>query len=178
MSTETYWKEMARAIELINLDVVQGFKQEIIDCSLRGGMLITAGNGGSASTAEHATCDLSKGLSLTQESNFGAICLNSNMSLSSAYANDESYENALSKMFIHIADAEDLLLLISGSGNSKNIIKLAEVAKEKSVKTLALTGFDGGELSKFADLEIRVDSFDMQIVENMHLAILHSILKV
>jgi D-sedoheptulose 7-phosphate isomerase len=81
-------------------------------------------------------------------------------------------------MFIHIADAEDLLLLISGSGNSKNIIKLAEVAKEKSVKTLALTGFDGGELSKFADLEIRVDSFDMQIVENMHLAILHSILKV
>lgn len=178
MRYESYWKDMKDCIDSLNHQNVLNAHTLIKGCADKGGALLIGGNGGSASTSEHATCDLSKGLSQIHNSTFRALSLTSNMSQMTAWANDGCYEDAMSEILRGLAKKDDLVLLVSGSGNSKNIIKAADVAKSLGLKLIGLTGFDGGALSRIVDLEIRVESNDMQIVENLHLSIVHALLKI
>lgn len=149
----------------------------IARCIKRGGIIWTAGNGGSASTASHLVSDLAKGVALATTQRIKAFCLNDNLATNSAWANDFSYEVALQRQLELSANQEDLFIAISGSGNSANIINALTAAKKLKVESVALLGFSGGSAIDIADLSIVVRSEDMQVIENLHLLIGHWIFK-
>lgn len=135
------------------------------------GNIYIMGNGGSASTASHVTCDFNKGLS----TNFNMICLNDNLPSLLAYSNDLGFENIYVEQLKKILKDDDILIGISCSGNSENIIKAIKYANEIHTKTVGFTGFDGGQLKNIVDIYIHADSNNIQIVEDVHLSIFHMI---
>lgn len=175
---ENYWLEMQEILTKLPHDKIQEMMRIINRAAEKNAKVLIIGNGGSASTAEHASCDLSKGLSIKHaDVRYRALSLTSNSSLLTAWSNDTSYEEALGKMVSNFANKNDLLLAISGSGNSDNILCAIERAKEMNLFVLGLTGFSGGKIRELLDLEVHIDSSDMQVVENMHLAVIHSMTK-
>jgi len=146
-------------------------------CIKRGGIIWTAGNGGSASTASHLVCDLSKGVAIVSNRQVRAICLNDNLAINTAWANDFSYDVALQRQLELSANPEDLFIAISGSGKSSNIINALTAAKNLKVESIALLGFSGGSARDIADFALVVQSDDMQVIENLHLLIGHWIFK-
>ncbi len=125
------------------------------------------GNGGSAMNASHFAQDLFNAV------NINAISLCNDISTITAIANDFSYDDIFSKQLERMADRWSILIAISGSGNSKNILNAVRKAKTMSLAVVGLTGFDGGELAKLADYPIIVPSKDMRTVESAHSFILH-----
>lgn len=133
------------------------------------------GNGGSAATASHFCVDLSKGSATRIQSNIRAIPLMDMVPIQSAWSNDNSYIVALEMSLRNFARSGDILFAISGSGNSANILNALKAAGEIGVKTIGLTGFNGGQMSRHVEIEINVPSNDMQIIEDAHHAICHFI---
>lgn len=146
-------------------------------CISKGGTIWLAGNGGSASTASHFACDLSKGVSLKRETSVRAICLNDNIAINSAWANDFDYEDAIAKQLVILSRKNDVFFALSGSGNSKNIVSALASAKDMNITSIALLGFDGGECLNIATKSLVVGSNDMQVIENIHLVLCHWIYK-
>lgn len=146
-------------------------------CIKRGGIIWTAGNGGSASTASHLVCDLAKGVALGGNRQVRAFCLNDNLAINTAWANDFSYDLALQRQLELSANPDDLFIAISGSGKSLNIINALTAAKELKVESIALLGFNGGLAKDVADISIVIKSDDMQVIENFHLILVHWIFK-
>ncbi len=140
-----------------------------------GNQVFVMGNGGSASTASHFVADLLK-TSITNESNrFKAMSLSDNIPVLLAWSNDESYENIFSNQLENFIQKNDVVIGISGSGNSKNIINAIQFANEKHAITIGLSGKGGGELSNIAKNNLVVQSNDMLTIETMHLLICHLI---
>ena len=135
----------------------------------------SCGNGGSATTAEHLTCDFSKGSCTNTNLNIKVSSLNSNVALMTAIANDISYDDVFSYQLNRFGKANDILLAFSVSGTSKNIIKCAKIAKKKKIKIISFTGFNGGNLKKLSDYNINFSSNNFGIVEDCHLSIVHII---
>lgn len=135
----------------------------------------SCGNGGSATTAEHLTCDFSKGSCTNTNLNIKVSSLNSNVALMTAIANDISYDDVFSYQLNRFGKANDILLAFSVSGTSKNIIKCAKIAKKKKIKIISFTGFNGGNLKKLSDYNINFSSNNFGIVEDCHLTIVHYI---
>lgn len=133
------------------------------------------GNGGSASTASHYVCDFNKGVSIHTPKKFRFICLNDNTATITAIANDCGYENIFSLQLENKINKNDLIFAISGSGNSKNVIKAVEYAKSNGNKIISLTGYDGGKLLELSDYPIHVNINDMQIAEDVHMILCHMI---
>jgi len=129
------------------------------------------GNGGSAATASHFTVDLNKGLGKR------AICLNDNIPIMTACANDVGYEYVFVKQLETLLDGRDIVIGISGSGNSENVIRAIEYANAKGCLTVGFTGFGGGVVGGIVDININVAVKDMQIVEDIHLILTHIIYK-
>ncbi len=135
------------------------------------------GNGGSASTASHLATDWSKGLYALTGKAMEIISLVENTSLITAFGNDISYGDIFGNQIDMMGKQNDVLILVSGSGNSENIIKAARTAKQKDMRLIGLTGFDGGKLQEFADLMINVPVENMQIAEDLHLSFGHFVLE-
>jgi D-sedoheptulose 7-phosphate isomerase len=135
----------------------------------------SCGNGGSAATAEHLTCDFSKGSCTNTNLNFKVFSLNSNISLMTAIGNDMTYNDIFSYQLNRYGKANDVLLAFSVSGTSKNIINCAKIAKKKKIKIISFTGFDGGTLKKLSNYNINFSSNNFGIVEDCHLTIVHFI---
>lgn len=161
----------------IDSEKVSAFTRTIKSIFDQDGILWTAGNGGSASNASHAQCDLSKGIYTSNNLKSRVICLTDMTETATAWANDFSFETAIVNMCKNFVRKQDGLLLISGSGNSQNIVNALLYAKKQKVTVFGLTGFDGGKLDELADFSIRVPSNDMQVVENIHLLLIHWIFK-
>src|SRR4030042_1588490 len=125
------------------------------------------GNGGSAATASHFVVDLCK------MNNLYAFCLNDNIPSLTAYANDLGYESVFSEQIRRLATKEDVVIGISVSGNSQNVIHGILAAKEMGVFTVGLTGYKGGELGTIVDFHINVPVDNMQIAEDIHLILTH-----
>ena len=133
------------------------------------------GNGGSASTASHYVCDFNKGVSIKLEKKFRFVCLNDNVATVMAIANDCGYENVFSMQLEGKLKKGDVIFAISGSGNSKNVIKAVEYAKEQGNEIISLTGYSGGKLLQLSDHPIHVNINDMQIAEDVHMMLCHMI---
>lgn len=131
------------------------------------------GNGGSGSTASHFACDLAKGTIASGLTRFRAIALTDNMPQILAWANDTSYENIFVEQLRNLMEEGDIVLGISVSGESLNVIKALEYANEHGAKTIAWTGFGGGKLKDIAKMTIIVPSKSMQCCEDIHLILEH-----
>jgi D-sedoheptulose 7-phosphate isomerase len=144
---------------------------------LSGKQIFIMGNGGSASTATHFVCDLSKNTRSAGWPPFKAIGLTDNMALFSAYANDEGYENVFSQQLANLLMPDDIVIAISASGNSKNILNGILYAKSQNATTIGFTGFDGGSLCSLVDINIHINSSIIEHVEDIHLMLEHMIVK-
>lgn len=133
--------------------------------------LYTFGNGGSASIAEHMACDWMKGTN----GRFVVFSLSSNGPLLSAIGNDFGYENTCSAQLEWVAQRFDVVVLISSSGTSHNIVKAAKKAKEIGCKLIGFTGFTGGPLRELCDVSVHCDNYDYGVVEDYHSQVMHEV---
>jgi D-sedoheptulose 7-phosphate isomerase len=171
-----YKKEVISVLERMNEEHQKSI--DFVRNSLLAGVKIyTCGNGGSASTAMHYTTDWSKGLSLQSDRNCNAISLNSNISMITAIGNDFSYEDVFSYQLKLLGVKGDVLVVVSGSGNSQNIIRALEMAREKHMTTVGVVGFDGGKCIELLDYSFHIPSHDMQIFEDISSIFGHAVLR-
>ena len=143
----------------------------------RGGQIITLGNGGSAMTALHFITDWNKSVFLSSGRPFRGRSLVDNMGLISAYSNDISYADLFIEQLKNIAVPGDLVIAISGSGNSENVIRAVNYANEIGCETLGLCGYSGGRLKDIAKLPIWVAVDDMQLCEDVHAIFGHMVMQ-
>ena len=144
---------------------------------MKGSQVFILGNGGSASTASHFACDLAKNTRKEGLPHFRVIGLTDNVALFSALANDEGYENVFSEQLTNLIRPGDIVIAISASGNSKNVIKAVEAAHRHEATVIGFTGFDGGCLGQSANINIHVNSNIIEHVEDIHLMLEHLIVK-
>jgi D-sedoheptulose 7-phosphate isomerase len=169
------------ADELLRLDPaeVQALADAMFDAYKAGRMIFLAGNGGSGSNASHFCEDVGKcTLNLPEDLNsdkkrFRVLSLTDNTPYILAWANDEGYDRVFVEQLKNLASPGDLLVAISGSGNSKNVLAAVEWANTHGLKTVGCTGFSGGKLKALAQKNLHVPLDDMGIVETLHLAAFH-----
>jgi D-sedoheptulose 7-phosphate isomerase len=138
-----------------------------------GKQVLTLGNGGSASTASHMSADLGKNTIQANMRRFRVLSLNDNVSLLTALANDKGYENVFSEQISNLIRPGDLLIVISASGDSPNVLEAIRCAQSRSAGVAGLLGFGGGQAARMVDVPIVVASSDYGIVEDVHLIINH-----
>jgi len=169
----TLQQTMGRLPQPLILDVIQNLQR----ARMQGNQIFIMGNGGSASTASHFVCDLAKNTRYDGLPHFRVIGLADNMEIFSAYANDEGYENVFSQQLINLVKPNDIVIAISASGNSKNVVNAVEEARKHNVTTIGFTGFDGGRLGQLVDIHIHVESKIIEHVEDIHLMLEHMIVR-
>jgi D-sedoheptulose 7-phosphate isomerase len=133
------------------------------------------GNGGSAALASHCACDLGKGTVVDDRRRFRVLALTDNVPLMTAWANDARYEDIFAEQLRTFLQADDVVFAISCSGNSLNVVNALRVAREIGAFTVGLTGFQGGKMRSLCDLCIVAPSENMQVIEDVHLSVTHSI---
>lgn len=176
-SINNYFKAHADLAAKLNIDMFQAGIDLIMKKFKDGKKIITCGNGGSASTASHYITDWNKMINLATGIKFRGISLCDNVGLITAYANDISYDEVFAGQLKTIMDEGDLLVAISGSGNSPNVIKAVEYANSIGGDTLAIVGYDGGKVKELSKAAVWVESFDMQLCEDVHLMFGHLVMK-
>ncbi len=179
MDVKTYFDHCKK--ELLRLDIahVQLLADAIYDCYQRGAMVFICGNGGSGSNASHLCEDLGKctlrrkDFDDDSKKRLKVLSLTDNTPYILAWANDEGFDRVFSEQLKNLASPGDLLIAISGSGNSPNILRAVEWANKNGVRTIGCTGFSGGKLIKSAKESFHVPCDDMGIVESLHLLAFH-----
>ncbi|MCL2509574.1 MAG: SIS domain-containing protein [Methanomassiliicoccaceae archaeon] len=172
---EGYLSELMSNLKKIDLGEVDKAIEILIEAHNKGARIFTAGNGGSSATASHIVCDFNKGISANTEKKFEMVCLSDSIPTITAISNDIGYDQIFSLQLKGRMKKEDVLMAVSGSGNSKNILLATEYAKSIGSKVIAFTGFDGGQLYKMADVNIHLPLRDMQKAEDAHMIMLHLI---
>jgi D-sedoheptulose 7-phosphate isomerase len=172
---EDYKTELVKTIETIDNSKVQQAIDWFRQVRTEKKHIFTCGNGGSASTASHFVCDIVKGASFQREERFRIMALTDSLATITAYSNDVSYECAFVEQLKNFAQPGDILLAISGSGNSPNVLRATEYANSIGCKTIALTGRDGGKLGPLAQLNIQVPVPHMGRIEDAHMIVCHMI---
>lgn len=169
--------ETVSAIAALDTEVLQRLATLIESLGNSQGILWTMGNGGSSSTGSHMACDVGKGIGASLDAPIRALSINEQAITQSAWANDFGFEDAMRNQLEQLARPGDAVLAISGSGNSANVVNAAQWARDNGYPVAVLVGRNGGRLSEFADIELRVDSTDMQVLENVHLVVVHWLFK-
>ncbi len=143
----------------------------------KGKKIVTCGNGGSASTASHYITDWNKMVNIATGKKFRGISLCDNIGLVTAYGNDLTFSDVFSGQIDSLMDEGDLLVAISGSGNSPNVLKAIKSAHLAGARVLGVVGYDGGKMIQMCDHSVWVKSFDMQLCEDVHLMFGHMVMK-
>ena len=170
---KSYFDREIEVIKRLNIDDINAAVQAIWAAYEREATIYIFGNGGSAATASHYVCDFNKGISEKKEKKFNFVCLNDNYPQMMAIANDISYDEVFRFPLINKLKPTDLVIGISGSGNSKNVIRAVEYAKEIGAPVIGITGYHGGKLKELADYHMDVMEDDMQISEDLHMIFDH-----
>ena len=173
-----YYDREIKVIRGLNLDEINDAMNAIYKIYKSGGTIYVCGNGGSAATASHMQNDFNKGISEHVEKKFNFVCLNDNVSTMMAVANDIGYEEIFRFPLTNRLKKGDLLIGISGSGNSKNVLNAVEYARSQGVPVIGITGYDGGKLDKIVDYHMHVNENDMQIAEDLHMTFDHMMMKI
>jgi len=171
-----YLHQVAKLIERLPRQPLQAIADRLWQAYLADAQIFACGNGGSSATASHFIEDLSKGVELPPGCRrFRAISLVDSVPILTAYANDLGYEHVFSEPLRNLARAGDVLLVISGSGRSANVLQAMEAARQAGATVIGLTGRDGGEMKALADLSLVVPAESMQQIEDAHLVIAHAL---
>jgi len=172
---DKYLQDIKNTIDQIPTDCIEKVIEILQTARLQRKQVFIMGNGGSASTASHFVCDLAKNTQKSAWPNFRVIGLTDNMAILSAYANDEGYENVFLQQLSNLLQPGDVVIAISGSGNSKNIIKAVEFANNHGATTIGFTGLTGGVVKTMTHTNIYVPSEHIDQVEDIHLMLEHMI---
>lgn len=165
-------------LQKLSRTAINDFIVELDAARKRDATIYIMGNGGSAATASHFVNDFNKGISEYIEQKFRFVCLNDNISTVMAIANDISYDAIFEFQLRGKVTPNDLVIGISGSGNSKNVLNAIELAKSIGAKTIGLTGYDGGKLRQIVDLSVHVPIMSMQVTEDIHMVFDHLIMSI
>jgi len=169
MDWDTYKDSIKKALDIFSFD---SEILSILKNSIKNNQKIfVGGNGGSAAIAMHYICDFSKGANKDWSQNFKrfkAICLSTNLGYLTAIANDEHYDEVFRQQLINLASPNDILILISSSGNSPNVVKAAEYAQVAGLTVIGVCGFSGGKLKDIADYSAYLDVNSYEISEDIH----------
>lgn len=152
--------------------------QTVLDAYYSGRTVFIFGNGGGSSTSSHFTCDLAKGTVTEGKPRLKAISLVDNVPLLTAWANDTDYTNTFGEQLVNFVEPGDVVIGLSGSGMSPNVINAFRIANDAEATSVLLSGFEGGKAKKVAKMSIVVPSDDMQHIEDVHLMLCHIIFRV
>jgi D-sedoheptulose 7-phosphate isomerase len=172
-SATHYLDGLKTVIDKVDVDQVATVIDRLLRAYQRDGYIYIFGNGGSASTASHFVNDFNKGIDPHGTRRFRFCCLNDNVPTVLALANDVGYDQVFAGQLRNFLTNRDVVIGISGSGNSPNVLEAIRYAKSREVETIALVGYDGGRLRELVDYCIHVPVHDMQKVEDVHLAMNH-----
>lgn len=175
---QEYILKLQQTLDLLPLQQVQKVIDELHEARMRQRQVFIMGNGGSASTATHFVCDLGKNTRKEGWPPFRVFGLSDNMALFSAYANDEGYENVFAQQLASYVQPHDIVIGISTSGNSPNVVNAIALAKTRKAKTVGFTGFDSGKLGPMVDIHVHTPSDCIEHVEDTHLILEHLICSV
>jgi len=170
-----YAKELARASETIDPAAMEQAGNLLIEAYARGGRMFSCGNGGSASIANHMQCDHLKGIRVGTDLAPQVLSLSTNVEVLTAIANDIGYHDVFVYQLQSQARTGDVLIAVSSSGRSRNIVDALTWARDNGLRTIAITGFDGGAARTAAEVAIHVDCTNYGIVEDLHQAVMHAL---
>ena len=170
---ESYFARLNTAIAELPRDRLETLGEVLFRTYRNGNQVFTVGNGGSASTASHMAADLGKNTIGPNMRRFRIVSLNDNAAIVTALANDFGYENIFSEQLVNLIRPGDLLVVVSASGNSPNVLKAIHYAREQCAEVVGILGFDGGEAAGLVDLALVVPSTDYGVIEDAHLIINH-----
>lgn len=174
---QEYLSLVKDTIDKLDQSSIEAAANAFYDTYQKGGNIYTMGNGGSGASASHAAGDFLKGASYGLDKRFRMICLNDNIAAMMAIANDIGYEDIFVEQLKNFIKPGDLIIGISGSGNSENVVRAMEFAKGQGAKTIAMTGFGGGKISKMADISVNAPVQDMEVTEDLHMVVFNIIKK-
>ncbi len=169
----SYIEEEKKVLDSLPVEDINTVMNVLESARFNGKRVFTCGNGGSASTASHMASDFNKGISLNKDIKYDVECLSDNIAMMMAVANDIGYDDIFITPLKNKLKAGDVVIGISGSGNSKNVLKAIEFANENGAETIGITGYSGGKLKEIAKYGIHVNIDNMQITEDVHLVLNH-----
>ncbi len=172
---ESYRSDLHKTIDSIDVSGVEQAIRWFEQARTDRRHIFVCGNGGSASTASHLACDIVKGASYNRELRFRILALTDSLPTLTAYSNDVNYDCVFAEQLRNFAEPGDVVMGISASGNSPNVIHALEYANSIGCRTIALTGRDGGRLGSVAQLHIHVTAEHMGRIEDAHMTICHMI---
>ena len=174
-SLEEHISEVQQALSKIPIPSIERVVRIVLEAYERQGHLYIMGNGGSASTATHFACDLSKATIVEGRARLRVTSLTDNVALLTAWANDTSYQDVFAEQLANLLNPGDVVVAISASGESANVLAAVEQARARGAVTVALVGFSGGQLKRVVDAAVHVPSMSYGVVEDCHLVLEHAI---
>jgi D-sedoheptulose 7-phosphate isomerase/D-glycero-D-manno-heptose 1,7-bisphosphate phosphatase len=172
---EAYAEEIARSWKTLDFTALDRAAEILTDAYIRRAGVFSCGNGGSASIANHLQCDHVKGVRNTTDLRPRVVSLSNNVELLTAIANDIGYEDVFSYQLQSQSMPGDVLVAISSSGRSANIVRALTWARDNGLRTIALTGFEGGAARTVAEVAIHLDCGNYGIIEDLHQAVMHAL---
>lgn len=170
---DAYADQVSKAQASVDRDAIRNAADLLVGAVGRGSMLYSCGNGGSAAISNHLLCDCLKGAANGSTIRPRVYSLSSSAELMSAIVNDIGVEDVFSLPLQSLGVADDVLIAISSSGASPNIIRALETAVDKGMRTIAMTGFDGGRAKHIADVSLHVDAENYGVIEDVHQSLMH-----
>jgi D-sedoheptulose 7-phosphate isomerase len=174
MYTE-YVAEVKATLDALPWQQIQEVVDVIINAWRKGQQIFVMGNGGSASTASHMACDLSKNTANAYSPRLRVMSLNDNMALLSAHSNDNGYENVFAEQLKNFINRGDVVIAISASGNSANVLKAIRLANAVGATTIGWSGYEGGQLAKLVEVPVVVPNHNIEQIEDIHLMLEHMV---
>ena len=168
-------RKVHEALSMMSISAIERVVDIILEAYRANRHVYVVGNGGSASTAAHFACDLAKATIVEGRPRMRVTSLTDNVALITAWANDTSYERVFAEQLKSLIDPGDVLVTVSASGNSPNILAAVEVARSLGAVTVAFVGFDGGRLKDAVTAAVHVPVHDYGVVEDCHLALEHAV---
>lgn len=176
---KNYIEIESKVLNALDVNAINDAMNIIMETRVKGSDVYVFGNGGSASTASHYAGDFNKGLSEALGGDkFRFHCLSDNMPTMMAIANDYCYEDIFIRQLEGKLRPQDVVIGISGSGNSENVVRAIDFAKKTGAKTIGVTGYSGGKVKNMVDVALHADIDDMQIAEDIHMVFNHLMMSV
>lgn len=173
-----YFERLKQTLDNISKEDLNTVMNVLVEAKNAGKQIFIMGNGGSAATASHYVCDFNKGISFGKDKKFKFICLNDNIPSMMAYGNDMSYNDIFVYPLQTYYNEGDVVIGISGSGNSENVVRAIKWAKENGATTIGLTGYNGGKVKQLCEYNVHIPLDDMQITEDLHMVLDHCMMKI
>ncbi len=175
MDIRDYFTTVQSVLDTVPYAAVDAVVNALVDANQNGKMVYIFGNGGSAATATHFGCDLAKRPIVDGQPRFRVIALTDNNALMTALSNDISYDQVFAEQLRPLVRPGDVVIGISGSGNSANVLNAIAVANAAGATTVGFCGYSGGKLKDMVDLPVHIDHDNMAMVEDVHLMLEHAI---